>query len=605
MKNVLHILLFFIAASPCLTAQAPQGIQYQAVIRDMAGDPLPNAAVHFRFTITDGTGNTVYYQETQQTLSNALGGIVLVVGSGNPTQGSFAATEWKKGDTRVQVEMDPTGGSNFLPFGNTDFQSVPYALFAERAGKLVDGNGNDWGPDDDEDQQTLSVNGNQLSISNGNVVTLPTGSGGGDNWGSQTIETHPTLEGDGTLSSPLRIASQGALNGEVLKWNGNTWQPDTDDGEVYAAGDGIEITGGVIHNTGDDDDNPSNELQTLSLNGNTLALTNGGSVNLPIVNYQEGTGININGSTISAENTTNIWNANQLQNRNVSSMAPSNGQVLKYDGVAWVPGSDNGTNYSAGTGINIAGSTISAQNTTDLWNANQLRDFPIAADDPTIGSYLRYVPPIIGGAAQWRPSAGPATIWETNGSNIFYNGGNVGIGTGTPLAALHINGTSKIRMEDMEFGKWATVSIAFSSNVVCDVDGNRSLGVVTRRWQDVWAVDGTINTSDARDKENIKELQYGINDIMQLRPVTYTWKKRPESGVKIGLIAQELEAVIPEVVANAQRTPSLLSEVPENPDELRLGVYYSDLIPVLVKAIQEQEVRIQALQQEIELLKNK
>lgn len=599
MKSYLILLSLLFASVAQLSAQVPQGFQYQAVIRDNLGNPLLSTPVQFRFTLENNAGNEVYYQETQSVSTNALGGISLVIGDGNASQGNFATTDWKSGDVRVRVELDPAGGQNFAPFGVTSLQSVPYALYADRAGSLVDQNGDDWGPENDLDEQTLTVNGNQLAISNGNAVTLPTGSGG-DNWGSQTIVTEPELTGNGTLGSPLGIATQGASNGDVLKWNGNSWVPQDDNGQNYTAGNGIAINGGIISNTGDTDNNATNEIQTLSINGNVVSLTNGGSVNLPT--YSEGTGIDINGNTISATNTQALWNANQLQSRNISAAAPSNGQVLKYDGANWSPAADNGQAYSEGTGINITGNIISAENTTAQWNANQLQDFPISGDDPSTGQYLQYIPPAIGGPPAWRPAAAPSQYWSQNGTNLYYNTGNIGLGTSVPNNKLHITGTQKIQMDDQTFGKWATISIEFSSNVVPDVDDNRDLGTITRRWDDVFATNGTINTSDIRDKTNVQSITYGLDEIMKLRPVSFNWKNRPEKGTKLGLIAQELETVIPEVVANPQRTPSLNSE-PGETEELRLGVYYSDLIPVLIKAIQEQEQKIIQLQEEIELLK--
>jgi len=593
MKSLLQI--FFLFSTLLLNAQAPQGFQYQAVLRDGSGDPMLNAAVRFRFTIENQNGGQVYYQETQQTVSNALGGINLVIGAGNVTQGNFETTNWKSGEVVVRVELDPTGGQNFSPFGNTALQSVPYALYAHQANSLLDANGNEWFPENDQDEQTLTVNGNQLAISNGNAVTLPTGSGG-DNWGTQTIETEPELTGNGTLSAPLTIAKQGASNGDVLKWNGNSWAPASDNYQEYSAGEGIAFIADVIHNTGDDDHNPTNEIQTLSINGQVLSLTNGGSVNIPTQNYVEGTGIDINGNTLSATNTQAMWNANFLQGLNVSPASPSTGQVLKWDGGTWAPGTDNGQNYVAGTGVTIAGNTISAQNTTALWNANQLRGFNVMNTTPVAGQFLQY------SAGGWLPVNSPAQPWVQNGNNIYYSTGNVGFGISSPLERIHVFNEDKIRMDEQTFGKWATISIEFTSNLVPAVDDNRDLGTNTRRWDDVFATSGIVNTSDKRDKTNIQTLSYGLEDIMKLRPVSFTWKDKPERGTKLGLIAQELETVIPEVVSNPERTPSVNSE-PEAGGETRLGVYYSDLIPVLIKAIQEQEEKIRQLQEEVALLK--
>jgi hypothetical protein len=128
------------------------------------------------------------------------------------------------------------------------------------------------------------------------------------------------------------------------------------------------------------------------------------------------------------------------------------------------------------------------------------------------------------------------------------------------------------------------------------VDNNRSLGLASRRFTVVWAVNGTIQTSDARDKQNIQSLTYGIDAIMKLKPVSYEWKDPNDGKVKLGLLAQDLELVIPEVIARATDE--------DDSDSDRLGVYYSDLIPVLIKAMQEQEAKIRLMQHEIELLKH-
>ncbi|MDV7401958.1 hypothetical protein RZS08_61625, partial [Arthrospira platensis SPKY1] len=89
--------------------------------------------------------------------------------------------------------------------------------------------------------------------------------------------------------------------------------------------------------------------------------------------YTAGTGIQINGSTISALNDNVLWNALKLYGRNISSMAPASGQVLKWDGNLWAPANDEtgggGGTYQAGVGISIAGNTISAQANDPLWNA--------------------------------------------------------------------------------------------------------------------------------------------------------------------------------------------------------------------------------------------
>ena len=105
-----------------------------------------------------------------------------------------------------------------------------------------------------------------------------------------------------------------------------------------------------------------------------------------------------------------------------------------------------------------------------------------------------------------------------------------------------------------------------------------NLGGTNHRWKTIFAVNGTINTSDLRAKKNISGLSYGLDEILQLHPDQYNWNQDNEGqDQSLGLIAQEILKVIPEVV-----------HVPEEAEEL-MGVNYAELVPVLIKAIQEQE----------------
>ncbi|MFN7928136.1 MAG: tail fiber domain-containing protein [Blastocatellia bacterium] len=102
-------------------------------------------------------------------------------------------------------------------------------------------------------------------------------------------------------------------------------------------------------------------------------------------------------------------------------------------------------------------------------------------------------------------------------------------------------------------------------------------------------VEGVVTqTSDARLKERITGLRYGLREVMQLRPVSFWWKKQPDSPQQLGLIAQEVETVLPDLVAHSDdaTTP--------------LAVNYIGLIPVVIKAVQEQESVVQKQQSELE-----
>jgi hypothetical protein len=69
--------------TPALHSQVPQGIPYQAVMRNADGSVMANSAVSLTFMIHDGTANgTVVYQESHSLTSNTQGLVSCVVGNG-------------------------------------------------------------------------------------------------------------------------------------------------------------------------------------------------------------------------------------------------------------------------------------------------------------------------------------------------------------------------------------------------------------------------------------------------------------------------------------------------------------------------------------------
>ncbi len=147
-------------------------------------------------------------------------------------------------------------------------------------------------------------------------------------------------------------------------------------------------------------------------------------------------------------------------------------------------------------------------------------------------------------------------------------------------------GTTRLR-DTFDFSKNEAI-FRMGANVTPDLDNVYNSGGSNFRWKKVFSATGTIQTSDIRAKKNINSLPYGLNEVMSLRPVSYDWKDNIEKGHKsLGLIAQELLDVIPEVV-----------NVPEDDNDL-LGVNYAELIPVLINAIQEQQEVIESLQIEL------
>jgi hypothetical protein len=141
------------------------------------------------------------------------------------------------------------------------------------------------------------------------------------------------------------------------------------------------------------------------------------------------------------------------------------------------------------------------------------------------------------------------------------SGGNVGIGTSTP----------------------STFKLEVGGAIGPTTDNTFDFGSAGKRWVNLYASNGTVQTSDARLKDNIQNIDYGLDTIMKLRPVSFSWKDKPNDGRKLGLIAQEVQPVVGEVVKEGS-----------DPDKT-LGIYYDDLIPVVIKSIQEQQYKINVL----------
>lgn len=204
---------------------------------------------------------------------------------------------------------------------------------------------------------------------------------------------------------------------------------------------------------------------------------------------------------------------------------------------------------------------------------------------------------------------GTADNARSNAMTIVKNG-NVGIHNNNPLELLHVGtGTGDaIRLGSVErFEDFGSNLIGISAAFVPLTDIAYSLGNATNRWTTVYAQNGTINTSDLRDKQNIKPIAYGLESLMKLNPVSYEWKNGSiGSGAKLGLIAQEVMKVIPEVVKTHETviTDEASKQTMEKEMD-RYGIYYSDLIPLLIKSIQEQQQKITTLEARLKALEDK
>ncbi|PCH67149.1 MAG: hypothetical protein COC01_06375, partial [Bacteroidetes bacterium] len=168
MKKIISIALLFVLNSSLIFAQVPNAFKYQAVVRDVSGSIIADQSVSVRISIlqTTATGTTVY-SETHAVTTNQFGLINLEIGSGTVVSGVFATIDWGSDLHFVKVELDETGGTNYLLMGTSQLLSVPYALYAENVG-----NSNGADSDSTNEIQVLSSSGDTLYLTNGGWVNL-------------------------------------------------------------------------------------------------------------------------------------------------------------------------------------------------------------------------------------------------------------------------------------------------------------------------------------------------------------------------------------------------------------------------------------------------
>jgi hypothetical protein len=151
MKKI-YVFLSFCLINFISQAQVPQGIPYQSVIRNGSGALMINQAIHIRFSIHDSTVlGTIVYQEAHTSTTTNLGMVILSIGQGTPSIGTFSAINWGSGAKFMQVELDASGGNNYIDLGTQQMMSVPYSLYAGNglkngttAGEMMYWNGTAW-----------------------------------------------------------------------------------------------------------------------------------------------------------------------------------------------------------------------------------------------------------------------------------------------------------------------------------------------------------------------------------------------------------------------------------------------------------------------------
>jgi hypothetical protein len=481
----------------------PQGVSYQAVARNAAGEILANQAVGLRISIlaNSATGD-VRYSETQTATSDAFGVLSFVIGAGTPVSGSFSNMDWNGETMFVKLEADFAGGTTYTDLGATRVWSVPFALAA----------GNAFDPsvprvinsDEGDTAIVTRLSGSRIARAYENIITtnsssnravtnsvIPSGTAGTFNTGIYNLVQSGDAGGLGTLNAGTYNVARGPAK---LKQAVVGFAIDEGSGEIVPLGDPREAQG------------------------------NFGSSNMGVYGI--------------ARNNSNL-----------------NIGVFGYAGGSGVGG--------ARGNVGVEGQSFTASNTNNLGVVASAFNSSVR----NIGINAR---------------ATGQTAGDNIGAEIFVNnasGNNLGL-------IVNANGNN---------------ATAIISNGNMTVNGN-----ITHS--------GTISQSSDRNlKEGIAPLESTLSKLLAMNVVSYQYRQDTglflPAGTHYGVIAQELEPLFPELVQqNSARIPNLdAADAGPSTSTTTIdfkSVNYTEMIPVLIKAIQEQQQQIEVLRAEIERLKN-
>ena len=340
----------------------------------------------------------------------------------------------------------------------------------------------------------------------------------------------------GTIAAPLNLA-QGDIIGQFRvapRYNGQLTRNDGSGLDAYYQGDGTTNLSDLRFYTSNSEQMRINEDGNVGIGATTFNSTNPEQL---LVNAGNTSSYN----AISGKGT--IDNYLQLNIQNKSNTANASSDV-----VATAPNGSETANY-IDMGIN-----------SGLFSNTSL---PIAGGVNTAYLYSTGNDFVIGNGV-----SGQNLIFFTGGfatGNEAFRITSTGVGVGTTTTA-----------DKLDVGGVLSPSS----------DNSYTMGKSTSRWSAVYATNGTIQTSDARLKTNIRPLEYGWRQLSAMQPVQYAWKDKPGGAAKIGLIAQKVRVLVPEVVSG---------------DESRghLGMNYPELIPVLVQTLKQQQRQLDDLKQQL------
>ncbi len=606
---------------------------YQGVARDNGGNVLANQNVGLQLSVLSGSiSGTVEYSESHTVTTNDFGLFNVAIGSGTPVSGSFSGIDWGASSHYLKVEMDPAGGTAYQNLGTSQLLSVPYALYAESSG--TGGATGPTGP----------------TGANGSVgATGPTGvdgATGADGATGPTGATGPLVSG---------------TVGQTLRHNGSDWEASSD---LQNFGSYVNVSGqlNVGTNQGHLFNSGSNFVISAEANLQLRPKTGGYDVqiydahtgSIPYALF-DGTTQSLGLGTFSPEEKIHVVGSgvqrikveSTSDNANIRLTTP----MADYSWVAY--GAENSVglyDFDA----NARRISVDGNGNVGINTLTPSEKLEVNGNIAVSGTARSLVAP--DGALNVSSASGIDLIMDNddNSTNSAINikrngdgsevlmtieeGGDVGIGTSNPSNKFHVESDLALtttRISNTSIGSIGRMieiertSDPLAGNDIIEISvpttapdafqflefdrggdnkfiasGNGDLeidGAGTQPGGGSW-----LAPSDKRLKHGIEPYKDGLESLMNVEPVWYSYKAETGLGDPdrrhVGVIAQDIQKVAPYMVGSYKLKDGMGDEGKSLNNVSYLNFNSTALTYMLINSVKQQQQIIEAQQEQIDEL---